>query len=108
MTRDEVIDGMRKAIVWHDCNFVGGTDDAICQFPLCCDCRQMAIEALSALEAMGLAIVPVTPSVVMVNAGHEAADESEGGFTECTGAVTAKNVYRAMLSASPLRKADPE
>lgn len=94
MTRDDVIEAMSVALRDSE----PGKE---CMSPLYW--KPSARAAFSAIEAMGVALVPVTPTVVMVNAGHKQADDREGSVTECIGAVTAKNVYRAMLASSPLK-----
>lgn len=100
MTRDDAINAMHEAISKLQC---AGKIDEECVNNPNCPCRRDGIIALSALESIGIAIVPVEPTAAMIAAGHEQADESEGGFSEYIGAAVAKTVWRAMLSASPLR-----
>lgn len=68
---------------------------------------------LSALEAAGLAVVPVEPTKAQLEAGWEAADEAEdesrdtnGSYTICRPDKASMDAYRAMLTASPYASPD--
>jgi hypothetical protein len=61
--------------------------------------RYLAQAALAAIEAQGLAVVPVEPTATMKLAGCDVLLCNK----ERSWAIAAGNAYRAMLAASPLR-----
>ena len=91
MQRNELIEAMARAIV--------ASHEPRDMKTRVTTARQDAQAALAAIEARGLAVVPVEPTEGMVDAGA-----SERGFSgQYVGEVGALYAYRAMLAASPLR-----
>lgn len=88
MTRTEIIETMARAsadaagFAWANC--------AQSQW------RRDAEAALTALEAKGMVVVPGEPTAGMIDAGTIA--EGDGNL-----ATEARNIYTAMLAASPTR-----
>jgi hypothetical protein len=95
ITRDQVIEAMASAMRKRN---MDGPYDASTQW------HDIAGPALTAIEALGLKLVPMEPDEEMLSAGHDAVDGNEGGHSASLGRETARYAYAAMLSASPLYK----
>jgi hypothetical protein len=99
MTRDDVIEVMTDAIAVRACQ------DEECRDPGAepggCLCAMHAIAALSALEAAGIAIVPVNATEAMYEAGVRYGGNDNDSFL--TRRLLVDACYRAMLLASPFR-----
>jgi hypothetical protein len=65
--------------------------------------KRAAQAALAAIEAQGLAVVPVEPTEGMVRAGRDAENDAQNSPFWLPPEQIALMVYAAMLAASPLR-----
>jgi hypothetical protein len=101
MQRNELVEAMARGIAAADANPDAGLRDLWHVEGYRATVIKLAQAALAAIEAQGLAVVPVEPTEGMVSAGI--VERHEQPCPEAWSLATA-NIYRAhLLAASPLR-----
>jgi hypothetical protein len=101
MQRNELVEAMARAMaIAYDTKRPQGVVSDTTAYPADFSAAQAA---LAAIEAQGLAVVPVEPTEAMVRAGRDAENDAQNSPFWLPPEQIALMVYAAMLAASPLR-----